>query len=41
MPPLAGWGRSIDVPLVLLLGYLVTLWVGGWALEFADDALCM
>lgn len=38
MPPLAGWARSIDVPLVLLLGYVAALWVGGWALEFAARA---
>jgi hypothetical protein len=38
MPPFAGWGRSIDLPLVLLLGYLMGLWVGGWALEIAARA---
>lgn len=31
--PLAGWAKSIDLPLSLLLAYLVALWVGGWALE--------
>ncbi|HWE35559.1 MAG TPA: hypothetical protein VG406_03230 [Isosphaeraceae bacterium] len=31
--PLAAWAKSIDLPLVLLLAYLVALWVGGWALE--------
>ncbi len=38
MPPLAGWGRQVDLPLVLLLTYLVVLWVGGWALELAARA---
>ena len=38
MPPFAGWARSIDVPLCLLLGYLVALWVGGRALEFVARA---
>jgi hypothetical protein len=34
MPPLAGWARSIDLPLVLLLGYVAALWGLGWVLEF-------
>jgi len=38
MPPLAGWDRSIDLPLCLLLGYLVALWAGGRALEVAARA---
>ena len=38
MPPFAGWDRSIDLPLCLLLGYLMTLWVGGWALEIMARA---
>ncbi|WP_435018605.1 hypothetical protein TA3x_000587 [Tundrisphaera sp. TA3] len=38
MPPFAGWDRSIDLPLVLLLGYLAALWAGGWALEVAARA---
>jgi len=29
MPPLAVWGRSIDLPLCLLLGYLIALWGAG------------
>ena len=38
MPPLAGWDRSIDLPLCLLLVYLVALWAGGRALEGAARA---
>jgi hypothetical protein len=38
MPPLAGWARTIDLPLVLLWGYLAALWVGGWALEVVARA---
>jgi hypothetical protein len=38
MPPLADLARSIDLPLCLLLGYLVALWFGGWALEAAARA---
>ena len=33
MPILTAWGLAIDLGLALLLGYLVVLWVGGWALE--------
>lgn len=33
MPPLAGWARSIDLPLVLLIAYVAALWCGGWCLE--------
>jgi hypothetical protein len=38
MPPLAGWVRSIDLPLCLLLAYLVALWVGSLALEILARA---
>jgi hypothetical protein len=38
MPPFAEWARSIDLPLRLLLGYLVSLWVGGRALEVVARA---
>jgi len=38
MPPFAGWVRSIDVPLCLLLGYLAALWAGGRALEVVARA---
>jgi hypothetical protein len=38
MPPFAGWARAIDLPLVLLLGYLVALWGGGWTLELLARA---
>ena len=34
MPQLTTWGISIDLGLVLLLGYLILLWGGGWVLEY-------
>jgi len=33
LPTLNAWGLAIDLGLALLLGYVVPLWVGGWALE--------
>ncbi|MHB1559564.1 MAG: hypothetical protein ACYC61_19120 [Isosphaeraceae bacterium] len=33
LPLLNVWGLSIDLTLVLLVGYIVALWAGGWALE--------
>jgi hypothetical protein len=34
LPRLNAWGLELDLGLALLLGYVVILWVGGWALEF-------
>jgi hypothetical protein len=34
MPTFNAWGLQLDLGLGLLLGYVVILWVGGWALEF-------
>jgi hypothetical protein len=34
LPRLSAWGLELDLALVLLLGYVIVLWVGGWALEF-------
>jgi hypothetical protein len=33
LPTLNAWGLVLDLGLVLLLGYVVILWLGGWALE--------
>jgi hypothetical protein len=38
LPTLNAWGVEIDLGLALLLGYVVLLWVGGWALEFLARA---
>ncbi|MBV8232311.1 MAG: hypothetical protein JO329_20205 [Planctomycetaceae bacterium] len=38
MLQLTAWGISIDLGLVLLLGYLILLWCGGWALEYLARA---
>jgi hypothetical protein len=38
MLQLTTWGISIDLGLVLLLGYLILLWCGGWALEYLARA---
>jgi hypothetical protein len=38
LPTLNAWGLAIDLGLALLLGYVVILWVGGWALEFLARA---
>ena len=32
-PTLSLWGLTLDPKLVMLLGYVVALWFGGWALE--------
>ena len=33
LPTIRAWGLTLDLAQALLLGYLVVLWVGGWALE--------
>jgi hypothetical protein len=33
LPTLTVWGVAFDLALALLLGYVVILWVSGWALE--------
>ena len=38
LPALTAWGLGMDLGLVLLLGYVVVLWVGGWALELLARA---
>jgi hypothetical protein len=38
LPILNAWGLVLDLGLALLLGYVVILWVGGWALEFLARA---
>ena len=38
LPTLNAWGLALDLGLVLVLGYVVILWVGGWALEFLARA---
>ena len=38
LPTLNAWGLALDLGLALLLGYVVILWVGGWALEFLARA---
>ena len=38
LPTLNAWGLALDLGLVLILGYVVMLWVGGWALEFLARA---
>jgi hypothetical protein len=38
LPTLNAWGLALDLALVLVLGYVVVLWVGGWALEFLARA---
>jgi hypothetical protein len=38
MPQLTAWGIPIDLGLVLLLGYLILLWCGGWVLEYLARA---
>jgi hypothetical protein len=38
LPTLNAWGLSVDLRLALLLGYVMILWVGGWALEFLARA---
>ena len=38
LPTLNAWGLALDLELALLLGYVVMLWVGGWALEFLARA---
>jgi hypothetical protein len=38
LPTLNVWGLALELGLVLLLGYVVILWVGGWALEFLARA---
>jgi hypothetical protein len=38
LPTLNGWGLAFDLGLALLLGYVVILWVGGWALELVARA---
>jgi hypothetical protein len=38
LPTVTAWGLPLDLGLVLLLGYVVILWVGGWALEFLARA---
>ena len=38
LPRLNAWGLALDLGLALLLGYVVILWVGGWALEFLARA---
>jgi hypothetical protein len=38
LPTLNAWGLTLDLGLALLLGYVVILWVGGWALELLARA---
>lgn len=38
LPTLKAWGLALDLGLALLLGYLILLWVGAWALEFLARA---
>jgi hypothetical protein len=38
LPSLDAWGLALDLGLALLLGYVVILWVGGWALELLARA---
>jgi hypothetical protein len=34
LPTVNAWGLALDLRLILLLGYVVILWMAGWALEF-------
>ena len=38
LPIINAWGLALDLGAILLLGYLIVLWVGGWALEFLARA---
>jgi hypothetical protein len=38
LPTQTVWGLAFDPGLALLVGYVVMLWVGGWALEFLARA---
>jgi hypothetical protein len=38
LPTLTVWGVAVDLGLALLVGYVLMLWVGGWALEFLARA---